>query len=41
MTAFEIAIPVIAVAVAALGAFLLRREAARIDARKRRTHPAE
>lgn len=41
MTAFEIAIPVIAVAVALLGAGLLRREAARIDARKRAAHPAE
>jgi len=41
MTAFEIAIPVIAVSVALLGAVLLRREAARIDARKRATHPAE
>lgn len=41
MTAFEIAIPVIAVAVALLGAGLLRREAARIDARKRSAHPAE
>jgi len=41
MTAFEIAIPLIAVGVAVLGTVLLRREATRIDARKRRAHPAE
>lgn len=41
MTAFEIAIPVIAVSVALLGVVLLRREAARIDARKRAARPAE
>ncbi|WP_274520053.1 hypothetical protein [Meridianimarinicoccus roseus] len=41
MTAFEVAIPLIALAVAATGVWLLRREAARIDARKRSSHPAE
>ena len=35
MTLFEIAIPAIALLIALGGAGLLRREAARIDARKR------
>ncbi|WP_279512633.1 hypothetical protein [Meridianimarinicoccus aquatilis] len=41
MTAFEIAVPLVALSVAVCGVYLLRREAAHIDERKRTSHPAE
>lgn len=41
MTPFEIAVPLIALTVAAAGAWLLRLEAHKIDARRHRNHPAE
>ena len=45
MTVFELAVPLIALAVAGVGALLLRREAhkldARIEARRNARRPAE
>jgi len=41
MTAFEIAVPIIALVVAGLGALWLKRDTQRLDARLNRDHPAE
>ncbi len=41
MTGFEIAVPVIALAVAGLGVLWLKKDTRRLDARIDRHHPAE